>query len=572
MTNKCEKYPNLCGKKISMKSTHFGLVGIISLTLNVALVTGIYYLSWQNNYSPTATETVKCIIFSIFLSVLLLILNKFKSMFKIADHSLFSTHIQPVLKELLKYGVLAFIALHQQDDGSWVRKLTIYQVLTILSVFLIVNLAEFVFDFMPVFYFKRFDLFLKLYDDFYYMENYDDESRTDATIKVVESLKRVLVADDSLAGILPKKISICDINFDDETVVGSSNESSPTSVKFNKSVFDPSVKPLTSSPHLKRNPPSPKNISKYKSCYDLVDKLYSISPKNTFHLVTASATAMTRDDVAAVRDEASVAGSIYEDVDSPFIDDVDNTSIHTTDTDLTGGGGGGFKYKMPGGGKILFGGGGGFSYKHLHHKKKSSASETLSRKSTFSFHSKSSKQLCEDTTRVRRWMNWLIPVRPKQKSVKKQLSMFNFRGPTETSSLLSDTQTYNSVDDLESQPVSPIEFTKEEFNNYLYISLGLDKFKIDYDPIFEKFGKKIIRDMPMIEVLLCFMNKLIWVIGSLLVYCTVFLDGSRNYLVLVLILKLFNVNWINRLNLKLRNMLIIKVLFNVLIFSLLVVF
>ncbi|EGV66679.1 hypothetical protein CANTEDRAFT_112420 [Yamadazyma tenuis ATCC 10573] len=354
-------------------------------------------------------------------------------------------------------------------------------------------------------------------------------------------------------------------------------------------------------PVLKRGlPSSPKKINQYKSCYDLVDKLYAVSPKNTFHLETASATVMTRNDIPEDDDDDDdddnygEVSEFYGPVlstpspsSSPFTEtsqvynDLDNISVHTTDTHYDGGGGGGlgFEYKFPNGGKIKLGmgGGGGFDYDHRNSTGKRSSS------SGKSFSKKSSRMLCEDTTKAKGWFSWMTPTSRKQNSVRKKLSKFTFKGQSDDASihsgLLSGPPTlgYSSIGDPEAgnctQPSlnDRIVITKQDFTNYVFISLGIDQFKIDYDPIFERYGKQLIRDLSVFEVLLCYLDSFIWVMGTLLVYTSEFLQNSRDYIVTVMLLSLINVNLLNNSNFHLRNILLSKIILNGVILSILTV-
>lgn len=106
-------------------------------------------------------------------------------------------------------------------------------------------------------------------------------------------------------------------------------------------------------------------LAKQKSAYDFVDKLYSISPKNTYHLNTATAIAAletNQENYAALdnEDPLSKVSYCHENID----EEDDNSSISNKDTHWGGGGGGNFKYKFPGGPKIEFGAGAGFDYRH----------------------------------------------------------------------------------------------------------------------------------------------------------------------------------------------------------------
>lgn len=288
-----------------MNNTRFLVVIIpIALALNLGILAIVKSINWKKTYIPTSIEIAKCILFSLLTSVILNLLNNFKFIFHISDQHVFNTHVQPIIKEFVKFMMVSFMALHQMSNDSWVLKLNVWQTLIILGVFMIINFVEFVYDFMPHFYLKRYSSFLKFYDDFYYMENYDDESKNDVTLQIVESLKRdnsvnSTNSDETLAGLLPKKISVSELThdweYDDIDNVNDDLDSActnhtrachvtqPEMFNFKHSVFSsPNFKPRKSSTTLNRSQSSPKRINNYKSCYNLVDRLYSVSLRILF--------------------------------------------------------------------------------------------------------------------------------------------------------------------------------------------------------------------------------------------------------------------------------------------------
>lgn len=620
-----------CYYSLVMKSITFWLaVFPLVVVLNAGVLIGIWIVpSWRASCS-NVSELVKAVVFTGVMKLLMMLLNQLHISFKISDQHIFNTHVSPVTYELIKVTLLAFIALHEFNE-SWYFQLSKSQFLVIAAIYCGTKLMEFVTDFMPKSYEQKYKLFLKLYDDFFYLENNEDDSRTDATLQVVESLKKDSVLGETLVEVLPRKISIPNSS---HTELPDPDSNSPGS-------FKPSVQ--ASMPDLRAKPS--KLLGKYKSCYDLVDKLYSVSPKNTFHLVTASATAVTRDEIdpftpdlqdtlhptdplqptdpleptdpsepnfrhvsydSGIPDthsrnisdstnKSSHRGSISFDeeedtlsvksldksseFDVNYVDDPHTTaSIHSTDTHLGGGGGGNFKYKFPDGSKLRFGGGAGFDYKrkHKHSSRSCSKSTTMTNSSASTFNS---------GFRYQSLINWLVPIHKKHPSIKKKLSQFNFRPSvgdisqmSQTSSLLSHAsgQNYQSVD-LEAQPTGGRTINKYEFNNYVRLSLGLDRFKIIYDPFFEEFGQKLIRDLSIKEIGLYYIDWLLWEMGSLMVFSLVYLNeevlGFRFFvsILVTLIMKLFNVNLINNMGVTIWQLLTVKLVVNCVVFSILIV-
>lgn len=164
-------------------------------------------------------------------------------------------------------------------------------------------------------------------------------------------------------------------------------------------------------------------------------------PKNTFHLITASATAILKSEVAF---EDSVGEEVTEPQinSSPFIDDneyennehenqashnPDVSSIHTTDTHLSGGGGGNFKYKFPGGGKLKFGGGGGLDYDHRDGKKRNSVNSSVKSSRVVMNQESESRVSQSYAQHLHKWTNWLLLQRRKEIASKKVITI-QFQG------------------------------------------------------------------------------------------------------------------------------------------------
>lgn len=606
------------------------ILPLLVLISSIIIVVICYGIEWDHTYSPTGVEILKAVVFTLFMRVLLMILRRFKSMFKISDANMFNSHVEPVLYELIKVGLLGFIALHEFDGQNWKFRLCVGQFGLIAAVFSGWSVVEIVQDFMPMFYFKRYSRFLQLYDDFQYMESREDDSRVDATLQVVESLRRepASVSGETLAEVLPKQISIQNIPHANPSGSITSpkhsnlndSNSGAHEIQFNDSCLTPKH---GSKSIIQDSNSSPTSLGKYKSCYNLVDKLYSISPKNTFHLVTASATAVHRDEVDVFNENLPLNSQPeYFDVSfesdnwsinsqtqsgsssdsnpnsaSPKLNstgsgnsvgssDSDSASVHTTDTHFGGGGGGNFKYKLPDGSKLKFGGGAGFDFKHKDRHHCDSQSNSSCSKSTNSRSTLTNSHRPSTTSKwkfhYRLLINWLIPMKKKDASLNQKLSKYNLRSSVSDMSLcttlMSRPRTNYQAIDLEAQPLQAQEqkhstpFSKYEFNNYVSLSLGLDKFKVDYDPIYEEFGTKLIRDLSYGEVLVYHLNRVIWEVGSLLMFCVNYLNSDVTAwrllvnVFVVIILKLFNSNFIDKLNRSLLRVLLVKVTINCVIF------
>lgn len=270
---------------------------------------------------------------------------------------------------------------------------------------------------------------------------------------------------------------------------------------------------------------------------DMIERLYSVSPKNTLHFLLG-------DYGSDIHGPTLAAQLVQEDA----------ASLHTTDTHFGGGGGGNFKYKMPDGSKLEFGGGAGFDYKHgsntdsdetsnrsKHSDKQSthsvnsldesnSRSKSLSGslESSTSCNSTLSTTPCnpyawnvqptkhERTCEMRRliqWFRWLIPNVPTEDelnnvspralrfSIRKKLSTYTLS--SETTSLKSGPGRLYGTFDLESQlaPRQCKSFRCKTENVHAYYEFAkfgnrffdvwaprLVEFYNGVDPAFYRFG------------------------------------------------------------------------------------
>lgn len=506
-------------------------IGVIIwlLFLNGVILLGTYYMAM---YSSTEVSLHKPIFVTLIMVLVILTFNRYQRMLRLLYDGIFTRYVYPLSKELVKFVFISFIAYNNQG-----LVLTNVTIMIIIGIYGLMTLLDTIYSYYPKFYVRKYGSFLDVYQDFVNMKSYDDNNaRNEATMKIAESIARNSVGSadsgETLAEILPKLIVPTD---------NLSNDKSDQEIKGLSEYCLPIVK---SSSNKSLN-------SNRKSCYNIVDKLYSISPKNSFHLVTASATAMT-----------------VNEVDDPYLYESpkdDDTSIHSTDTGFGGGGGGKFKYKMPNGGeiKIGFGGGGGFSRTHPKHD-----SDDDDEAETDDLYHKFKHS---HTQRHSPWnLSWLIPHKCSRPSVKKHLSKFNFHKASvdSTSSIITYTMDYGSTD-LEAQKQT---FTRAEFDNFLSLYLRSAKFKIDFDPIFEKYNQ-LISHLSVFEVLLLLSHRFIWNLLSLVALSLIYVnDHALPTVWIVLILKLFNYNYLNQLDTKLSYKLIIKILINVLAFGVCIIY
>lgn len=546
----------------------------VIVLVNVVYLWGVYNVGLFHNFWPSNVQISKAIVFTVMMTVVIKIFKNFKHIFRLSDSNVFVSHLQPILEEVIKFAFISFIAY--QDGTGFV--FTVWQFIIMAAIYSSFHLVEFILDFCPFIYQRKYSRFLSLHSEFYNMGNTNSEEfKHDATDQIMKHFPIDNYYSDTLGDVLPKRISVSQLDAPNNNIKGQ-----------------------RSLPVITSQPQQQGSLNKYQSCYNLVDKIYSVSPKNTYHLISASADAIKIDDIDG---DQEVHGPMeyYDDpnntgeppgssldADDPLFVATETNSLHDSSsrrqsshslhTDYGGGGGGNFKYKLPNGSKLKFGGGGGFNYSHHSHshRSKNSCSDTSS-----------TTLIPSSPTHQRsKWFSWLWPSRQQSNEnnvIKKKLSTYSLHKGEEEESIKSFTSLsptakprYGSID-LEAQTHNnleiPIEFTKSEFNNYITLCLDLDRFKIKYDPVFDIFGKKIIKEMTFFEVMLYYFNEFNWEFNTLLIFSINYLtDNSYQYYWPIFILKLFNINFLNNLALNLKTKLGLKLMINVFFFSVLILF
>lgn len=248
--------------------------------------------------------------------------------------------------------------------------------------------------------------------------------------------------------------------------------------------------------------------------HDVIDRLYSVSPKNTLHLQEADSD--SDDDV-----------TLY--IISGESDSADSASLHTNGTHLGGGGGGNFKYKFPDGSKLRFGGGAGFDYQHdtpeTDPPRDGSCSESSS-SSTVTSNSFGEREK-EWLRPFLLWFRWLIPIHGDRmptdintnQSIQKKLSTYTMN--SEVLSLKSkDSRNYGTFD-LESQDFKARNKNVHTFyrfarfaNKYFdYWSPNFSDLIRDIDPAFMRFGVTL-PDFPTFFFLIFEVSICLWQFAS----------------------------------------------------------
>lgn len=321
--------------------------------------------------------------------------SKLVSNYERRKNSKFERFYFPTLKELVKLSIITYLArphtrfddiIDTADESPY--KWSILQLN--LGVF-IYSMAKFLITcwvYSPFQYKKNYSKFSELYDMWMDHEVASVNDKTDAAIVLADSMVKYSSISSNPDSPLNDKFPIRIDRNSVETTNTLYSDQIPFPPKFNLSSFNDSsltgkgsLNKIQSMPIMSKsdsclsnsdqnsNQLSKKLNSNFKSCYHLVDKLYSISPKNTYHLNYATACAVSKQDSSLDSDNESINFNDYnvETYEGPDFDG--NSPFIAEGSDHLGGGGGGgnnYKIKLPNGTKIGFGagGGGGLDYDH----------------------------------------------------------------------------------------------------------------------------------------------------------------------------------------------------------------
>ncbi|KAK6456054.1 uncharacterized protein RJT20DRAFT_127828 [Scheffersomyces xylosifermentans] len=446
--------------------------------------------------------------------------------------------------------------------------------------------------------------FLQLYDLWVNQETYrskldnkDEVEHLFAVIMNAEEKERKrqsitsMNSEDTLLG-LDRKLSVNHFppTFHVEKEMSSKTQQELTSKYIPIKNYRSDTSLLSSSSHL----------TNYHSMSDFVDKLYSVSPKNTYHLNTATAIAAmassasdnrVHNDLLDSEDPLAILENVCENIDHPCNEDehlcpqnisnTNNCSIITEGTHYGGGGGGNFKFKIPGGGKLEFGGGAGFDYKHSdEHDPDDDPEDPVQPEQPPEKPKKVEVRDCEPVqspypstpsrfvTLINKF-SWLFPpllpigerndvrfcVRGSFPALKHSLSRYRLNSNNERSSRMGSIATFSRSSEYEglgSYIRSNCIDKYSRFNYFVsyYFDYSLDDHReFEVDPGFKTFGV-LNSEVPFSSVLADCFNHLAWNAIIITIYANLFMTSSVNsatiasFTVAELVLRLFKLNYL----------------------------
>lgn len=292
---------------------------------------------------------------------------------------------------------------------------------------------------------------------------------------------------------------------------------------------------------------------------DYIQRLYTVSPKNTFHLQYENFKLPDRinlDDCS--KDLQVVLLNAME-----LTSESTSSSIHTNDTHFGGGGGGNIEYKFPDGSKLKLGGGAGFDFRRgSKHSKHLVSKGTYQQSQTMSFEHY-------------RWYCWIFCLHKHQieqkparqavnNSIRKKMSSYKLNSESTSLRVCASMNLYNSTDDsfcgedLESgSHKNVIRNAQMYFRFNRFANRYLDLWNNDLtgnlcliDPAFSRFGIPLTEISPLYIILYSF-STILWQLLASITFALPFsmkhnMHGTVGSIFITAIFcKLFCVNYTN---------------------------
>lgn len=318
----------------------------------------------------------------------------------------------PIVEELLNFGLIYYLAHHNSLEvelpdkpNNILYRWSLDQLAVLICAYNVDKIVFTLIEYCPYNYSKKYEKFIELFTMWQDHEQHINSDKTDAAFVFADNFiknhhdstpvksppenrdsvdtAKTLVSDKYSPSKASKIKFPSTLNIADDSNALSSLYKLKTINRFQSvpilATTPDDLSTSSSDISIVGAPPRIKKAA-FKSCCELVDKLYSVSPKNTYHLNQASAYALTADQYQPL------ASQLVNEIDGESDDDLDNhdstiisehdvvpydpstpdqlspTKTQSHHTHWGYGGGGGFGFEMPNGGSIHFGGGGGMDY------------------------------------------------------------------------------------------------------------------------------------------------------------------------------------------------------------------
>lgn len=350
---------------------------------------------------------------------------------------------------------------------------------------------------------------------------------------------------------------------------------------------------------------------------DSIERLYSVSPKNSLHRQLGQ----------NYGKNDAISAKFSEAFESSILVDLEAQSFHTADTHFGGGGGGNFKYELPDGTKLKFGGGAGFDYSHGSnpgsergsrddssdsvksadykfnlklYKSSPELGASLASFSTRETHSNPyglSDETSIEESRSRllqlvSWFRWMLPIAHKDDQparvspkalrhiIRKKMSTYTMN--SETTLLKSCPRRLYGTIEISSQLAAsrPVENVHEYYKFAKFANLFFDVWSprlLDFykgvDPAFSHFGT-LLTDLPVFYFTIYSLSICLWQFSSTLILAYPFVDSCptvATYLgivALLIVVRFFCINYLhNQATCSYRVSLVVELVVNCVLFA-----
>lgn len=294
---------------------------------------------------------------------------------------------------------------------------------------------------------------------------------------------------------------------------------------------------------------------------DVVDRLYTISPKNTLYLQYENFKLPPKIDLNTVESEHDVSPILLKQDVLVLSNSIHGSDFASISSHYGGGLGGNIEYKFPDGSKLKLGGGGGFDF-----RRGSKESKTLLNTIKDQAHYLMSSDY--------RWYCWLYclhehviekqqPKHVVNATIKKQLSQYTLRNESTPLRVCASSPLYwsldnNSITDLESGVLQqPVQNAQLFYKFNRFANMYFDVFNYDgsyslclVDPAFIRFGVPL-RKLSSFYLITYNLSNSLWQIYACITFALPFymkrcLTGLIAIsFMLTFILKLFSANYLH---------------------------
>ncbi|CAI5757480.1 unnamed protein product [Candida verbasci] len=283
------------------------------IILNYLVVVGILFIVFHhhNNLNLDYTKLLSDVFAGLILSIIIYILKFTHQLGSLNNNkelgeSNFESFYLPIVEEVIKI----LIVYYQ------LSKCEIFNVLNICCIwssYVVVTMQ--IYWYNPRNYEEKYAKFLKFYKLWINQTNYRQKYSLQNEDEIKELLQNLEYCNNNTTNQENPKLRHSTSSDDSGKTLINETLKSKISVKNLPIEFKVS-KDVTASKSLPLNIEKNSMVKNYQSCQDFIDKLYSLSPKNTYHLNRATAIALEEEEIDNFdKSSLSEIPEVYENVD-----------------------------------------------------------------------------------------------------------------------------------------------------------------------------------------------------------------------------------------------------------------